>query len=713
MIRRGVFVLIILLIPLMILLPGLRDFAYPLGSEYSDLAISHYPNMLFLRETLAEGEGIPLWSNTILSGYPFFANPLSGLWYPPGWLLVILPLPLGFNLLIMLHMLWGGLGMYLLLRQRQIHMIPAVAGALAFELFPKFFAHFGAGHITLLFAVSWTPWLLLVEHIQEYRPGRAVRLLPALVMGVILLADVRWGLYAGVLWFFYSMYLVFPDGYSGAVLVRWIKITTLQALVAVLIAAPLLLPLLEYTRLSTRHIMTADESLILSLPPSNLLGLLYPDLASYAEWAIYPGALALLLAIWTAFTPELRERCRFWIVILVLTLLIALGPDVPIIGTFLKYIVRLPLLNLLRVPTRAVFITGIAFAVLLAEGLQHLLQFQKTGSVQRRFGPALVIVAVTAFAVLLAVGVFTVTGNISIEFIWGAAALTVFCALLLLRKAEIFSGKTWLVILLPLMVLDMAGAGYFQLSFRKMEDVFREGKPASDYLAAQDGLFRVYSPSYSLPQQTAAKMGLQLADGIDPLMLQTYALYMDNATGVPRSGYSVTLPPLEDEDIHQTNRNYQPDPKALGLLNVRYVAAEFPLGVEGLILLGRFDSTWIYENEFAFPRAWVQDPSDPVGSNIQEAGELNFSPNQVELSASGPGLLVLAEIYYPGWQVWVNGEKGQIFPVMGLLRGVLLTEPSNHVKFVFKPVWLYLGLGLAAVAIFLVLRSLRKVRVAE
>jgi uncharacterized membrane protein YfhO len=134
--------------------------------------------------------------------------------------------------------------------------------------------------------------------------------------------------------------------------------------------------------------------------------------------------------------------------------------------------------------------------------------------------------------------------------------------------------------------------------------------------------------------------------------------------------------------------------------------------VEGLILMGRFGSTWIYENEFALPRAWVQDPSDPVGTKIQEAGELNFSPNQVELSASGPGLLVLAEIYYPGWQVWVNGEKGQIFPVMGLLRGVLLTEPSNHVKFVFKPVWLYLGLGLAAVAIFLVLRSLRKVRVA-
>jgi hypothetical protein len=710
---RRIFILAFLTIPLTILLPGLNDFVYPLGSQYSDLTISHYPNLIFLRQSLAAGDGIPLWSNTILSGYPFAANPLSGLWYPPGWLLVVLPLPIGFNFLVMLHMLWGGLGMYLLLRQRQIQLLPALMGALTFELFPKVFAHFGAGHITLLFAVAWTPWLLLAEHLQDFRPGRRIHLLPALVLGVILIADVRWGLYAVILWFFYSMDLVFPDGYSGRTLVKWIKATAIQVLAAGLIAAPLLLLLLEYTRLSTRHILTADESLILALPPSSLLGLLFPDLAAYAEWVVYPGALAILLSVWIVTTPVLRERCRFWVVSLVLIMLIALGPNVPIIGTVLKYIVRLPFLNLLRVPTRSIFILGIGFAILLAEGLQYLLNYRKTEPVKKRFGPGLVVVAITAFSVLLAAGAMIVTQAFSIEFMWGAVALTIFCLLLLLRQAEKLSGKAWLLILLPLLVLDIAGVGYFQLKFRDQQSVLGEGIRVGEYLSAREGLFRVYSPSYSLPQQTAALAGLQLADGVDPLILLTYAKYMDRATGVPREGYSVTLPSLESDDIHLANQDYQPDAASLGLLNIRYVVAEFPLAVDGLNLVERIESTWIYENLYALPRAWVQNDKDPLGVNIQHVRRLRIQPNKIELTASGPGMLILSELNYPGWQVRVNGEKSKIVPVMDLLRGVELTELDNNVEFVFRPVVLSIGLVLSIFTLMLALLSLRKVPVAE
>src|SRR5450759_2131126 len=101
-----------LLIPLLLIIPGISEFFYAPGSHFSDLVISHYPNALYLRQALLSGQGIPLWSDTILSGYPFAADPLSGLWYPPLWLSVVLPLPLGFNLLMIIHMLWGGVGMF-------------------------------------------------------------------------------------------------------------------------------------------------------------------------------------------------------------------------------------------------------------------------------------------------------------------------------------------------------------------------------------------------------------------------------------------------------------------------------------------------------------------------------------------------------------------------------------------------------------------------
>ena len=73
----------LLIIPLLILVPFMGDFFYQPGSSFTDVAISHYPNAFFLKQNILIGNGIPLWNPTILSGYPFVADPLSGLWYPP------------------------------------------------------------------------------------------------------------------------------------------------------------------------------------------------------------------------------------------------------------------------------------------------------------------------------------------------------------------------------------------------------------------------------------------------------------------------------------------------------------------------------------------------------------------------------------------------------------------------------------------------------
>ena len=56
--------------------------------------------------------------------------------------------------------------------------------------------------------------------------------------------------------------------------------------------------------------------------------------------------------------------------------------------------------------------------------------------------------------------------------------------------------------------------------------------------------FRIYSPSYSIPQQAAALNELELADGIDPLQLMSYVGFMEETTGIPVNSYSVTMPPF-------------------------------------------------------------------------------------------------------------------------------------------------------------------------
>ena len=80
--------LLLLALPLVLLLPSLNAFPYPPASEaaYSDLVLTHYPNAVTLRRALITQHSLPLWSPNILSGHPFAANPLAGVWYPPGWL---------------------------------------------------------------------------------------------------------------------------------------------------------------------------------------------------------------------------------------------------------------------------------------------------------------------------------------------------------------------------------------------------------------------------------------------------------------------------------------------------------------------------------------------------------------------------------------------------------------------------------------------------
>ena len=133
---------------------------YAPGAEFNDVLVAHLPSAWFLHRALAIWQTIPLWNPTILSGIPFAADPLSGLWYPPLWLAAVWPEPLTFNLLTLAHLAWAGFGMMVLLRRLGLDRVPALAGALAFMGAPKIIGHIGLGHISLVYAVSWTPWLL-------------------------------------------------------------------------------------------------------------------------------------------------------------------------------------------------------------------------------------------------------------------------------------------------------------------------------------------------------------------------------------------------------------------------------------------------------------------------------------------------------------------------------------------------------------------------
>jgi hypothetical protein len=309
---------------------------------------------------------------------------------------------------------------------------------------------------------------------------------------------------------------------------------------------------------------------------------------------------------------------------------------------------------------------------------------------------SLALAGLAGFGAALAGGIWLLNGSLPRSFAWGGAALLV-CAVWLALSKRV-PARIWIAGLFSLSLLDWLAVDRSLFAYHPAAQVLSEGQPAIDFLSTQAGLFRIYSPSYSLPQQVAARAGLQLADGVDPLQLRAYTEFLDDAAGITAQGYSVTLPPFLNGEPEQDNVYAQPDAARLGLLNIRYVAAAFDLDAPGLELVQEYGQTRIYENRLAKPRAWVGEKNDPVILTAP-AEIVKYTTNSIELRAAGPGRLVLSEVDYPGWRACVDGQRADILPVEGLLRSVDLAPGEHTIRFAFRPLSLYMGFVLCALGI--------------
>ena len=678
----------ILGLPLLLLIPSIGLFPYPaLNSSFSDLTITHYPNAIFLREAIANWHEIPLWSSTIMSGYPFAANPLSGMWYPPGWLVLILPLPLGFNLLIGLHLIWGGIGLYRLMREEGLEQAAALMAGLAFALLPKIFAHYGAGHLTLLYAVPWTPWLLLSQRVLV-KNSRWFKVPPGAVLALIFLADVRWGAYATVVWWAYS---AFHSQWNWRVL---IKELFKQTALALLLAAPLLLPLIEFSALSTRSDLAAGDVLAHSIPVLNLLGLLFPNSGTNHEWVLYSGAIVALLALAGLLLSGALRNKYYWGFLSLASILVALGSQLPAS----EMIAALPLVSWLRVPSRALFLTGLGIAALAGYGIDAI--YQKSTSQQVRI-LGLTLFGTVGFALLLLVGFSWYFGEIPNGMLWGTVGMVISAVWIGVGIKSKVPMTIWIGGVFLIAVIDLVMVDLNSFVGRKAEQVLSEREQVAQYIALRGGDTRTYSPSYSIPQQTAVRYGIRMADGVDPLQIADYVRFMDEATGVPRYGYSVTLPPFANGEPKVDNESYSPDAVQLGLLNVGYVVSDFQLEVDGLIPEQKVGDVYIYKNERQRFPAWVQSGVDSIREEIRPAIITQRTANRIQLSASGPGTLVVSEILYPGWQVRIDGELSEFFVQNGTLMGVDLKPGSHEVDLRFRPLSVTIGLILFGLGIIL------------
>jgi hypothetical protein len=428
--------------------------------------------------------------------------------------------------------------------------------------------------------------------------------------------------------------------------------------------------------------LSLEDSGVFSLPPRYLLGLAVADHGGFHEWMTYLGVVGLLLA-WVGVARWRGRERWWWFGLALLATLYSLGTHTPFYDILYRL---LPPLRWLRGPARMWFLVALAVAMLAARGLTAL-EVSRSRARSRFLRLAAVGLVGGALAGVGGGLVIRLPTNVVIAAgLWPLAG-----AFVALQASGRLQARLFARLVLILALLDLWVVGFTLYQVRPAEDVLAEGQAAAEWLAQQAQPFRVYSPSYSIPHHTGALYSIESVDGVDPFQLADYAAFMRSAAGVDTSDYSVTVPPFpqvaEGEDVLLSLRDVRPDLERLGLLNVRYVAAAYPMEMEGLTPLGVWDGVYLYQNTLARPRVFVR----VEGAETREASLVEWTPNRITIKAQGPGLLVLSEVYDPDWRVRVDGESAKVARVDEILRGVNLEDGGHQVTLSYRPAGLVAG----------------------
>jgi hypothetical protein len=384
-----------------------------------DMPRIDYPLAVFFHDALAQGR-LPLWNDQLGLGFPLYAEGQIGAFYPPNWLIYLLPPLPALDLSRVLHLAVAGVGTGLLtlrLSGSRAGALLAAAGAvLAGGVVAKL------QWTNLVAAYAWLPWVLLP---LVRRPAATRRGLVA----------------AGILWGFQAL-AGHPNtwlltGIAAAVLLatgaRRQSLRHLAAFGAlgVAVGAVQLLPTFLLTTLSVRATGLSEADLFASAAtPFDPLGLFFASAftqSSQGTWDIrtvwYPNGIFALLEVSTyvgiplvalAVVGARLRRARPLLVGIAMLVLI------PVVAAFHpSWWAQIPLLSGLRSPVRAYMVAGLLLAIVAALGVARLRGLARTSRTTAIAWSAL---AAASVAWIAAVGAATVAPA-AFEALWQRFAL--------------------------------------------------------------------------------------------------------------------------------------------------------------------------------------------------------------------------------------------------------------------------------------------------
>lgn len=702
-----------------------------------DMRGYYYVLHSFVRDGLLAGR-LPVWSPNIFNGFALLAQPQTSAFYPPAWLMLILPVNVGLSWYMLLHIWLAGLGMFAFVRYMGGNWLPALLSGIAFAFSGLLAGRLWAGHTTVYAMYAWIPWLLLALIWSVRKRKWWYAILAGVPLGLAILSGhIPSFLYAGLILAAFAVYLFLTEHERRRLVLRQ---ALLMGLVGLALAAVQLVPFLQFSQ-STQRVDTADFDFATnySLPPAHLATLLIPEffgeptrigywsVPTFEELTYYAGLLTLV-----GLVLALRKPTRltwFYLILIVFGLWLALGRYG---GLYKVFFDLLPPFRLIRAPGRA----GILFIFAVSALLGHSLsQWRSVPLAERRqildplmrWTMALVLVAGIAAiaangATFMAIHPTDTSGRLWHQMNGYVLALIFLIAgsgLLWLYLAKPGSSalnrRVVAALLILLVVVDM---WQFAYKFVRIEPL----GPDQFWIDAKEILGD--TDSRVLP------WGLDLFSQNGAMQVDLYSVF----------GYDSLAP-----GANTALASSIPDPRstAYNVLAADYVVAPVPLeqfteGEEGISLVDHRGAAWVYRRPRALSLARLVYDAEIVAADqsaVERIHQPDFNPattvllsaeppcevepapaedGRAEIMAADPGfwriqtdssaqaLLVLAESAYPGWRVTVDGQDAEALTAYTTIKAVCVPAGAHTVEWEFVPTAFVVGGVITMSALLLV-----------
>ncbi|MFM1770148.1 MAG: hypothetical protein RJA22_2677 [Verrucomicrobiota bacterium] len=690
---------------------GLQTFVH------RDFGLFGYPLAAYHRECFWRGE-LPLWNPYNNAGLPFLAQWNTLVLYPGSLLYLLGPLPWSLNLFCLVHLFWGGLGMYCLVQRWTGHRLAAAIAGTAF-------AFNGLALNCLMWpnniaALGWMPWVV-AEVEAGWRAGGRRLVRGALAGALQMLAGApeiilcTW-LFLGALWLGHRVRGLHPP----AVLLR--RGAGVVALVAGLSAAQMI-PFLDLLRHSHRDASFGTGAW--AMPAWGWANFLVPAFRMFRSgsgllhqpdqfWtsSYYLPLGVTVLALWAA--ARLRQpRAALLSLTLLASLVLALGDS----GWIYRWLREaFPAANVMRYPIKCIVPALFVLPLLASLSLSDRTAGSLPSWMGRR-GP--------------------------LPWLWGLAALGIGVILAWDQLAPREGSSTSLTLQSGLTRLALLGLFLLLLGRIRRGPIARPGLAALmlvfvvwfDALthttwqnpAASPGVFgplpadaRRLQPPPALGQGRAM-MSLGTMEGFyrkntpDPAAMVTArrVALLNNLNlleAMPKVDgfYSLYLPGERSLHFRLYHRNGEPRAGLADLLGVRHVTGtsnildwvERPSALPWVTTgqaprwADRTNTLQALLADDFNPRATVYLPPDAAGvMPSQETGPVNarilstsWMSHRItaEVAADGPAVVVFSQAHYPAWQATLNGRPTPLWPANLAFQAVIVPAGRHRVELVYR-----------------------------